>query len=75
MKVASWNVCLGLTHKKEIVEKLLKENLIDICCIQEADISPFCNPTTLSFNSYDIEVEQNDLKRRVCIYVKNGVKI
>ena len=36
----SWNLCLGLKHKKDYVSKILRENKIDICCLQEIDLEP-----------------------------------
>ena len=38
MKLASWNLCLGLANKKDLVSKIIKENEIDICAMQEIDI-------------------------------------
>ena len=38
IKIASWNLCLGLANKKDYVASMIKENKIDICCVQEIDI-------------------------------------
>jgi exonuclease III len=38
MKIATWNLCLGLTTKKESFSKTIVEEDIDICCIQETEI-------------------------------------
>ena len=38
MKIASWNLCLGLPNKKDIVIDYLKANNVKICCLQETEI-------------------------------------
>ena len=74
IKIASWNVCLGLTQKKlEISRKIVEEN-IDICCLQETEIKSELKDNELTFSGYCIETENNDTKKRVCIYVGNGIK-
>jgi hypothetical protein len=50
MKISTCNVCPGL-KKKDDVTRLINENKIDICCIQEAE-------NALNFPSF-IEVESN----------------
>ena len=52
MKIASWNVCLGLTTKKDIVSKQIVDNKIDICCIQEAEIQNGFSINNLTFKDY-----------------------
>ena len=37
IKIASWNLCLGLANKKDYVASMIKENNIYICCMQEID--------------------------------------
>jgi exonuclease III len=73
MKIATWNVCLGLTTKKEIVSRTIVEEDIDICCIQEAEIPAGFPINELTFKNYSIEVEKNTFKQRVCIYIKTGI--
>jgi exonuclease III len=38
IKIATWNLCLGLGSKKDLVQKYILENNIDICCVQETEI-------------------------------------
>ena len=38
IKVATWNLCLGLANKKELVSQIIKNEQIDICCMQEITI-------------------------------------
>ena len=38
IKMAMWNLCLGLTNKKDYVTEIIKEKRIDICCMQEKDV-------------------------------------
>ena len=38
IKIATWNLCLGLTNKKDYVSQMITVNKIDICCMQEIDV-------------------------------------
>ena len=72
--VATWNLCLGIQNKKNIVKETIINNKIDICCMQEVEIPPDFPTEILSFPGYSIEVESNDVKSRVAIYVSDKLK-
>ena len=38
LKIGTWNLCLGLPNKKDIVTDYLKLNSVNICCLQETDV-------------------------------------
>ena len=38
LKLATWNLCLGLANKKEMVSQKILEEKIDVCVMQEIDI-------------------------------------
>ena len=38
LKIATWNLCLGLKNKKDTVYGCLNEEKIDIAMLQEVDI-------------------------------------
>ena len=38
VKVATWNLCLGLPNKKDFVLNEIELNRIDVCCMQETEI-------------------------------------
>ena len=38
LTIATWNVCLGISNKKDRITESLNENGIDICAIQETEI-------------------------------------
>ena len=40
IKIASWNLCLGLMNMKNYVTQLIMDEKIDICCLQEIDLKP-----------------------------------
>ena len=73
LKIATWNLCLGLFHKKDYVRTQLYENNIDILTLQETELSPELQLENLQIKGYSIEVENNNKKRRVAIYVKNSI--
>ncbi len=39
-KIATWNMCLGLFHKKDYVRTQLHKNNIDLLTLQKTKISP-----------------------------------
>ena len=38
INIGTWNLCLGLTNKKDIVTSTLSRNNIKICCLQETEV-------------------------------------
>ena len=64
IKIGSWNLCLGLPNKKDIVTQYLTENNIAICCLQETEVPVNFPGTTLNANGYILELEQSVDKKR-----------
>ena len=67
VKIASWNLCLGLINKKDNVINTLKKEKIDICLTQETEIMKDYNLELLSDKAYKIEVEVATEKSRCAI--------
>ena len=74
IKIGTWNLCLGLPNKKDIVTRYLNENNIAICCLQETEVPVNYPETTLNANGYILELEQNEDKKRAGIYIAKGIK-
>ena len=74
IKIATWNLCLGLLHKIDYVKRCLKLHNIDVLNLQETDIKADVPLQTLHIPGYTIEVESNKNKRRVATYVSNKLK-
>jgi exonuclease III len=74
IKIATWNLCLGLTNKKDIVYEELKQKEIDICLLQEVEIKKDYDKELLSSRHYKIEVENNDIKARSAIIIKDNIE-
>ena len=72
-KVATWNLCLGLSNKKNIVKETILAESIDICCMQETELPNGYPANLLSFPGYSIEVEINDIKSRVAVYISDKI--
>ena len=73
-KIATWNLCLGLQGKKIAVKEEILKNKIDICCMQETEIKVDFPTNILTFPGYRLEVETNDVKARVAIYISDAVE-
>jgi len=74
VKIATWNLCLGLQNKKFQVKQMLLAEQIDVCCMQETDIKDDYPIELLTFPGYAIEIETNDVKSRVGIYISERLK-
>ena len=67
--IASWNVCLGMIHKKDFIAHEINKEKIDICCLQECEVPNTVDESTLTFPGYKIELEDMTLrKERVFIF-------
>jgi hypothetical protein len=48
LKIATWNLCLGVSNKRDYIRQILNEHEIDILNMQETDLKPNTNPLHLS---------------------------
>ena len=60
--IATGNLCLGFSNKKDYVERVMNENSIDICCMQEVEIGTNIDTSLLSIINYSLLLENNELK-------------
>ena len=74
IKIGTWNLCLGLPNKKELVLQTLQRNKIDICCLQETELSANFPVEILGSSEYCFEAEINFTKRRVGVYLNKRLK-
>ena len=74
IKIATWNVCLGLKNKKEVIYNEIREKNIDICLLQEVEIANDYNSNLLTSKNYKIEVEDNETKARSAIIIKDNLE-
>ena len=71
LKLASWNLCLGLANKKDLIAHTLNQEIIDICALQECEVSHLIDEKNLAIKNYRLELKGNDVKRRSGFYIKN----
>ena len=62
LKIATWNLCLGLATKKDIVTEYLKASDISVCCLLETEVPTNFPASVLNCNNYGLELELNDVK-------------
>jgi exonuclease III len=63
LKIASWNICLGLSNKKDFLAYELNKERIDVCCLQECEVPVRLDEKTLTLNNYKLELETNEHKK------------
>ena len=73
IKLATWNLCLGLQNKKDYVSHKLNQENIDICCLQECEIPIDLEDKQLTLRDYKIELEDNQRKKRTGILIHNRI--
>ena len=74
IKIATWNVCLGLKNKKDYIYDVITQKEINICLLQEAEIEANYDTNLLTHKDYRIEVEKNKKKARVATIIKNNIE-
>ena len=73
MRIATWNLCLGLANKKDYVINTIRNERIDICGLQEIEINKDFPKQNLSAKGYKFESESNDIKARVGLYINTNI--
>ena len=63
LNFATWNLCLGLANKKDLVTEALFRNNNSACCLQETEIPMNFPEEILNCNDYLLELELNNLKK------------
>ena len=74
LRIATLNLCLGLRYKKDLVKEILLTNEIDILSLQETELEKDFDQSLLNIPGYNLEVETNNVKSRVVMYIKNSIK-
>ena len=64
---------IQLANKKDLVSKIILENEIDICTMQEIDLPAGYDENLLTFKGYSLITENNNVKQRTGIYIRNGI--
>ena len=62
LTIATWNVCLGVANKKDMITDCLKNKNIDVCCLQETEIPMNFPEEVLNVGDYVLELELNNEK-------------
>ena len=73
LKIGTWNLCLGLGNKKDTVTRYLNELNIGICCLQETEVTNDMQENLLNCGNYNIELEDNTVKKRAGIYIRSDI--
>ena len=69
VKIATWNLCLGLLNKKDLILDELNNNQIDVCCMQETELENNLPTNILSSPNYRFEPEKSTGKKRVGLFI------
>ena len=60
LKIGTWNLCLGLPNKKDIVADYLKMSNVNVCCLQETEVQTDFPESLLNTGGFNLELEQNE---------------
>ena len=72
-KIATWNLCLSILNKKDLILEELTNSDIDVCCMQETEIDCNVPLDALGSVNYDFIAEKNSDKIRVGLYINKRV--
>ena len=73
IRIATWNLCLGLKNKKDYVIETMRNQKVDICCLQEIEIEKNFPLNNLTSREFKFEAEENDIKSRTGIFVRSNI--
>ena len=75
LKIASWNICLGISNKLFYIENLLNQEKIDILFIQEAEIQMQTDLKHYKIENFKLITSGtlNSGKSRLCCYIKDDI--
>ena len=74
IRIATWNLCLGMFQKRDYIRDLLFRKKIDVLNMQEVELNPDTDPKYLSIKGFKLELGVNEDKIRVGTYVSNKIK-
>ena len=73
-KIATLNLCLRLSNKKDMVRRLISEEKIDILCLQETELLNNLDHKLIQFPGFEYESEINESKSRVGTYINSKIE-
>ena len=73
LKIATLNLCLGLKNKKDLIKDILNSKDLDIMLMQETEIEADFDCELLRIPGFILEMENNNHKKRVGIYIKSNI--
>ena len=76
LKIASWNVCLGISNKLNHIQNILETESIDVLFVQEAEIQNQTNTQFYQINGFKLVTSEtiNTGKARSCCFIRNTIK-
>ena len=74
LRIASWNLCLGLANKKDLVIDHLRQFKIAICALQETEIVKDLPENVLNCGDYNLELESNNKNKISGFYIRSDIK-
>ena len=74
LRIASWNLCNGLSNKLQYVKHVINEECIDILILQETEIKANYDLNLLDINGYHSEISNSSGTKRMVTYIRNSVE-
>jgi len=73
IRIGSWNVCLGMFHKINLIKHHINRDNLDILLINEAEINVNHDHRLLSIKGYDLITPNGRQSTRIAAYVKSNL--
>ena len=73
LKIATWNLCNGLTNKVQYVKDMLQTHDMDIIFLQETEIKMDYDVKLLNIRGYTLESSKSKNMMQTVAYIKDNV--
>jgi len=72
IKIATWNICLGMFNKIQLIKEQLYRESLDVLFLNETEINEKHDQKLMKIEGYDLIIP--NIISRIACYVKNSIK-
>jgi len=71
LKLATWNICLGMFHKVDIIKQTIYRENLDLLLLNETEINESHDTQYLKIPEYDLVTPLNKTNTRIAAYIRS----
>jgi len=73
LKIATWNICLGMFHKIQIIKNIIYSENLDLLLLNETELTENHDQQFLKITGYDLITPMNRTTTRIAGYIKSNL--